>query len=98
MADALFTDQTTNATGSAVTWRTSPNQPRERLVRARGTFDGVSIAVEINDGNGWGGSGVVLTESSPAQLIDLGPDPQLWQVRGVTSGAGGSTSVTVEAV
>ena len=92
----LIENGTADTTGSAV----SSYGKRDTTFAFVGTFDGASCSIELSpDGTNWGTMGdalgvpvLITTETMDvhAQIV-----PQEYIVRGVITGGGGSTDITI---
>jgi hypothetical protein len=95
MADQifLFEAQTTNANGGAKSYNFSTSYAQ---VSAYGTFDGASVQIQFSPDGGttWVNiPGVILTATTPVRsFAESNNNP----IRAVTSGGGGSMSLTVK--
>lgn len=92
----LFKDQTTNTAGSQDVFKYSQRAPgKQAILIADGTFDGATVSVQARrPGRDW----LTITDSEftaeGMSMLNGGS----FDVRGVMTGAGASTSVTLEIV
>jgi hypothetical protein len=92
-----------SAAGGAETGDSFPHLGGSKMIEVKGTFDSASVAIEISlDGTNWhairDSAGTAIAITAAVGDVYIENLKQEYSIRAVTSGGGGSTSLTVTMV